>query len=553
MKTRQQQRHHNPDRHPRGKFCRFPSPSLRQPFSLKSLFFLLTAASLLALHPALPCQGQADYADAYEQSRNEFKAVQESVAATKSTLDASKIVIDKAEAQLRLNIQQLQKANKPVPENLKNAAARFKNARMTLKRSQGMLENFGDYSGKITAVTDVYDKVIELRAKMQEDSQLMGDLAGALRAIGTLMVEGADYVPVIGKAVGGYGTIAIGMVDKLGGLAKLIDSNRNQGQIGRGTHSIGDRNKIFREFQLNHPELKADVYTPSVPAYLYEPFGGPSEGNSVIWDEETRQFSIVPADIPARDIFRMTLLLQTRLSAAELKILMEHWKTVGAPHLKAARGLHTLLNSVRHGPFIDVVSRADRTSNGFLFRLLQDPDLFEALYVFDPETRADMHRSLKAVHDGLVAEGALDLAERLRTFAGKHKLGIAFTGPEPVAPKKPVQKKAEKKKEPGTAGTKTAAPELKKKQEAKKVAPVPPKPKPAAKTPPPVPPKPKNEVKKAAKTPAAKPPPKKPSVKAGQVVGSCSACIQNGMDCACGKAACRCCAKGDKNCNAFDL
>lgn len=553
METRQQQQHRNADHHHRGKFCRCPSPSLQQPFPLKSLFFLLTAASLLALHPASPCQGQTDYADAYEQSRNEFKAVQESVAATKSTLDASKIVIDKAEAQLRLNIQQLQKANRPVPENLKNDAARFKNARMALKRSQTMLENFGDYSEKITAVTDVYDKVVELRAKMQEDSQLMGDLAGALRVMGTLMVEGKDYIPVIGMAVGGYGTIAIGMVDKLGGIAKLINSNRNQGNIGRGTHSIGDRNKIFREFQLNHPELKADVYTPSVPAYLYEPFGGPDQGNSVIWDEEARQFSVVPADIPARDIFRMTLLLETRLSAAELKILMEHWKTVGAPHLKAARGLHNLLNSVRHGPFIDVVSRADRTSNGFLFRLLQDPDLFEALYVFDPKTREEMHQSVKAVHDGLVAEGALDLAEKLRGFAGKHKLGIAFSVPKPVPPPKPVQQKAEKQKKPGTAGTKTAAPEPKKTQEVKKAAPVPPKPKAAAKKPPPAPPKPQKEIKKAAKTPAPKPPPKKPSVKAGQVVGSCSACIQNGMDCACGKAACRCCAKGDKNCNAFDL
>ena len=278
---------------------------------------MLTAASLLALYFAPPCHGQADYADAYEQSRNEFKAVQESAAATKSTLDATKIVVDKAEAQLRLKIQQLQKANQPASENLKNAAARFKNARMTLKRSQDLLDNFAVYSGKVTAVTDVYDKVVELRTKMKEDSKLMGDLAGALRGLGTMMVEGSDYVPVIGKAVKVYGKVTIGMVDKLGGVAKAIDLQRNQGQIGRGTHSTGERNRIFHEFQRNHPELIADVYAPSLPAYLYEPIGGPREGNSVIWDEEARQFSVVPADIPAGDIFRMTLLLETRLSAAD--------------------------------------------------------------------------------------------------------------------------------------------------------------------------------------------------------------------------------------------
>jgi hypothetical protein len=554
MGTRGQKRHHNTDHHTRSKFCRRPSLSLQQPFHLKALFLLLTALILLALYPAPPCHGQSDYAEAYEQSRDEFKAVQGSAAATKSTLDATKIVVDKAEAQLRLNIQQLQRANQPVPENLKNAAAKFKNARMTLKRSQDLLDNFSVYSGKVTAVTDVYDKVVELRTKMNEDSNLMGNLAGALRGLGTMMVEGSDYIPVIGRAVKVYGEVTIGMVDKLGGVAKTIDSQRNQGQIGRGTHSTGERNRIFHEFQRNHPELIADVYVPSLPAYLYEPFGS-GEGNSVIWDEEARQFSVVPADIPARDIFRMTLLLETRLSAADLKILMEHWNASGALHLKAANGLHKLLNGVRHGPFIDIVSRVDRTTNGFLFRLLQDPDLFAALYVFDPKTRDEMHRSMKAVHDGLVAEGALDLAEKLRGFARKHKLGIAFTVPEPVAPPKPVQKKAEKKKEPVTADKKkSAAPEPKKMQEVNKVAPVPPKPKPAAKPPSPVPPKPQKEIKKAAKTPAPKPPPKKkPSVKAGQVVGSCSACIQNGMDCACGKAACRCCAKGDKNCNAYDL
>jgi len=57
-------------------------------------------------------------------------------------------------------------------------------------------------------------------------------------------------------------------------------------------------------------------------------------------------------------------------------------------------------------------------------------------------------------------------------------------------------------------------------------------------------------LEKVEEKPAA---PAKPTVKAGGVAGSCDECFQSGLECACGKAACRCCAPGDSNCNAYDL
>lgn len=46
--------------------------------------------------------------------------------------------------------------------------------------------------------------------------------------------------------------------------------------------------------------------------------------------------------------------------------------------------------------------------------------------------------------------------------------------------------------------------------------------------------------------------PSAPAVKAGDV-GNCGDCAKAGLDCACGRAACRCCARGDSGCNAYDL
>ena len=501
------------------------TPPLLLPSHLLPLLLMLTTLTILGLFHAASCLGESPYNDAYEQSRDEFKSVQESISTTKSTVVNTKKAVDAVEAQIRLKIQQLHKANQPIPDNLKNAAAKFKNARMALKRSQDLLANFGDYSEKITAATDVYDEIVELRNKMEVDRQAMGNLAAELRALGTLMEKGGEYVPILGDAIKAFGTITTGLVDKLGEVATTIDSNRNQDQIGRGTYDTNEKNRIFREFQRNHPELVGDVYFRSVPAYLYEPVGA-REGNSVLWDEETKQFFIVPADVPAKDIFKMTLLVDKRLSASNLTVLMDHWQENGAPNLETARNMQPLLNDLRQGPLADVVSRVSREGDGLLFRLLRNPRLFEALYVYAPKTREELHRELEAIHDGLIAEGALDKAAAIRAFSQQHKLEIAFTVNDPAVPAKQGKKTAEKKKT-AAAGQKTATQQREK------------------------------QMKEAKKETKAKPAPKpvtvEPKVKAGSVVGSCSDCAQNGLDCACGREACRCCAPGDSDCNAYDL
>jgi len=503
-----------------GKVFRHLPFTLRLPSSLPVLLLALAALTMLGWYRAASCHGQSSYGEAYEQSRDEFKSVQESVASTKSTVENTKKAVDAVEAQIRLKIQQLRKAGQPVPDNLKNAAARFRNARLALKRSRDALANFGDYSEKITAVTDVYDEIKELRGKMEADRQSMGDLAAELRALGTLMEKGGEYVPILGDAIKAYGAVTTGLVDKLGEVAVTIDSNRNQDQLGHGTHDTSEKNRIFREFQRSHPELIADVYHRSVPAYLYEPVGV-GEGNSVLWDEESRQFFIVPADVPAKDIFKMSLLVEKRLAASELQLLMSHWQESGAPHLETARAMQPLLNDLRQGPFADVVSRVSREGDGLLYRLLRNPRLFEALYVYGPDTRLKLHRDLLAIHDSLIAEGALDQAAAIRNFSRQHRLEIAFAVPDPAVSPKPAKKTAEKKK-PAAAAKQPAT----QKKEAKK----------------------EPRQKPAAKAAAAK-----PKTKAGSVVGSCSACADAGLDCACGREACRCCAPGDSDCNAFDL
>jgi hypothetical protein len=515
----------------------------------------LATMAVLALGPSAPCHAWSFWSaspeeEAYEKSRDEFKAVQDSVSTTKGSVENTKQALDVVVSQVDSEITRLKKARKPIPANLKNAAARLKNAQKTLERSQEILANFGEYSEKITAATDVYDEIVELRKKMEADRQSMGNLAAELRGLGKMMEKGGEYVPILGDAVKAYGTITTGLVDKLGEVATTIDQNRNQDQLGHGTYDTNEKNRLFREFQRNHSkELIADVYHRSVPPYLYEPVGGVREGNSVLWDEDSRQFTIVPKDVPATDIFKMTLLINKRLSASDLVVHMGEWKKGGAKRLDTARAMQTFLTRLRRGPASSVMSRVSSEDDDELFILLRNPRLFEARYVYDRQTHDQLHHNLQAIYDGLMAEGSVESkaqAEQIARFAKKYKLGIVFTKPAPVEQKKP-ERKTVKKEEPSFLDSlfDSSATQSKK---AKKVTPPANRKTAAPQQQPPQ----KEAIKTVKENPAPKPAAAKPAMKAGQV-GSCSDCAKSGLDCACGKAACRCCAPGDSNCNAFDL
>jgi hypothetical protein len=488
--------------------------------------------------------------EAYEKSRDEFKAVHEGASTAKDSVEKTKKAIDAVAGRVDSEIKHLKKGGQPIPRDLKNAAARLENARKTLERSQEFLTNFCDYSEKVTAATDVYDEIVELRKKMEADRQSMGELAAELRGLGKLMEKGGEYVPILGDAIKTYGTVTTGLVDKLGEVATTIDKNRNQDQLGHGTYDTNEKNRIFREFQRNHPkELIADVYYRSVPSYLYEPAGGVREGNSVLWDEESRQFTIVPRDVPAGDIFKMNLLIDKRLSASDLTAHIGEWKKGGAKRLETARAMQVLLNNLRKSSASTAVSRVSRDNDDELFILLRNPRLFEARYVYDRRAHDRLHQDLKAIYDGLIAEGSAAgkaQADQIYRFAKKYNLAIAFTKPVPVEAKKKEKKTAEKEG-PSFLDSlfNSNAPEKKK---TKKVPP--------ATTPKASAPQQQNQKESAPKTAVEKPAPKpaaaKPLMKAGQV-GSCGDCMRSGLDCACGKAACRCCAPGDSKCNAFDL
>jgi hypothetical protein len=268
----------------------------------------------------------------------------------------------------------------------------------------------------------------------------------------------------------------------------------------------------------------------------------------VLWDEDTKQFSIVPQDVPAKEIFKMTLLIDKRLSASELTMHMGEWKKGGAKRLETARAMQTFLNTLRKGSASSVISQVSRENDDELFILLRNSKLFEARYVYDRQAHDQLNHDLKAIYDGLMAEGSKESkaqAEQIRRFARKYNLSITFTEPASVEAKKP-EKRSAKKKEPSFLDSFIKAMATKPKKVEKKL----PTTRKAAT------PQPQNRheevAKSAEKKPAPKPAAAKQAVKAGSV-GSCSDCAQSGLDCACGRAACRCCAPGDSNCNAYDL
>lgn len=506
--------------------------------------FVLAAITLFSLGNAAPCHGgwpwtSSPEQEAYEQSRDEYKAVHESVAATKERVEKAKKATDMLVEELEAEINRLKRAGDAVPPKMKEAAAKWKNAQETLGRSQELLANFGDYSDKVTAAMDVYDEIVEVRKRMEEDQKILGPLGGQLDALGSIMKK-ADSIPILGEAIAKYGEITVKTVDALRQVANTIDKNKNQGTIGTGASDTNEKARIFRQFMHQHPkELIAVNYEPSTPPYLYVPEDEARGGASVLWDEEAKQFSLVPKGIPVKDIFKMSLLIDKRLEAPELIMHMQEWKKGGARRLEVGRAMHVLMNKLRNGPFVSVVSQVARDDHEDLFNLLRNPRLFEARYVYDRQTHDQLHRDLKAMHERLMAEGerGKPYAAAIRNFAKKYKLDIAFADPKAVESKK-AEKKNAGKEEPSFLENllDAVATELKKAPSpSQKSATPPPQPAPA----------------KSAPAPAAAP--AKPAVKPGAVVGTCAECRQSGLDCACGKAACRCCAPGDSNCNAFDL
>jgi len=531
-------------RHTRGNESRrfsFPfTPGL--PHALLSMTLALATMTLLGLGHAAPCHGGLwpfAYDDAYEKSRDEFKAVHESVSTTKDEVEAAKQVVDAVAGDIDSEIKRLKKAGMPISDKLKNAATRIKNAQKTLELSQELLTNFSDYSGKITAATDVYDEIVELRKKMAASYETLGPLGAEMQALGAIMQKG-ENIPILGKAIETYGTITTGLVNKLGEVATTIDKNRNQDLIGEGAYDTNEKARIFHEFRRSHPELVGLTYEPSSPSYLYAPEDEARGGPSVLWDEESKQFIVVPRDVPAKTIFQMQLLNDERLSASELVMHMDEWKKGGAKRLETAGAMHAFFNGLRKFDY-SVVSQ---NSHEDLSRLLRNPRLFEARYVYDRRTHEQLHNDLKAIYDGLMAKGDEDSkkqAAQIRRFAKKYKLDIAFTAP--VEPQNP-EKKATGKEEPSAVdgffrslaeGLDKVGKELEK-IDTKQSTP--------QRTATPQPQQQTTETKQVEE---------KPAVKAGGVVGSCGECIQSGLDCACGRAACRCCAPGDSNCNAYDL
>jgi len=520
------------------------SSMLRLPRHLPSFFLALVTMTLLGLGSAAPCHAgwwSSPEEDAYEQSRDEYKAVHEGVSETKESVEHTKKAVDEVVKQLDAEIDRLKKSGNAVPPKMKAAAAKLKNAQSTLERSQEILGNFGDYSDKVTAAMDVYDEILEVRKRMDADYQTLGALGAELDALGSMMKH-ADKVPILGQAIAAYGEMTVKMVDKLGQVANTIDKHKNQGLIGIGVSDTNEKARIFHEFQRNHPkELTGITYEPSTPPYLYVPEDEARGGSSVLWDEENKRFSLVPKDVPAKDIFKMTLLIDKRLSAPDLIMHMDEWKKGGAKRLDTARAMHSFFNKLRK-TCLTAVSQVTREDDDKLFLLLRNPKLFEARYVYDRQTHEQLHHDLKAIHDVLLAQGdeaSKAQAKQIRAFAKKYNLAIAFTAQAPVEPKKPEKKTAEKQ-EPSIIESffDAIATELKKAEKGGSSPATPPH---------------NQEEKPAPKPAATKPTGPKPAVKAGAVVGTCGECAQNGLDCACGKAACRCCAPGDANCNAFDL
>lgn len=408
---------------------------------LKSILFIFV---LMFLLNPLRVYAQQDYNQAYEQSKEEFVAVKESVDSLKGKVDKTKEAISLVEKHLRAQIMEMNRNKQPIPESMAKTVSNLKNARMTLARSQNVLNLFSEYSDKAINVSDIYDDINILRKKMDEDRRTMGDLSANLRLLGSAMSKSGEYIPILGEAIEAYGNIATGMIDKLGEVSIIIDQNRNQDHIGTGTHDTNEKSRLLRAMLADHPEL-ANTYYHSSPGYLYRPLH--SNGSGLIWDEDSRTFYVIPENVPAEKIFRMALLTGKRVEPHELKILTQNWNSISAPRLQVATGLHNILNRVATGPFVDAFSKVNRTSNDMLAGILVHKDIFEAYYTYSPQLRQHIDKFIKDLYSELVTQGATGEADIIYRFVNDNKLDIVLeqspppvknTFIKPVSPVEPI-------------------------------------------------------------------------------------------------------------------
>ncbi|MBI5624509.1 MAG: hypothetical protein HY924_12085 [Elusimicrobia bacterium] len=365
----------------------------------KDLVLRSALLAFLALGSAShPASADSDpYEDSVDRTAADFQTAAQSV--------------QEAEAHVRQAREAMAAAYEKVksspldPAQKKAALAKIREVSKTLQKYDRPLKRFTDAAAPVTRAQEVWQDLNELQETVEKDRASQGALAGDMRMIAKVMSDLGSEVPVIGGFVEAYGKMTDGMLDATGRVAEKLAAERNQGMVGgAGVYSAGETREKSSALKAKYPDLFDDMtFEPSQPPWVYTPIGQERKPQ-LVWDG--KGWEKVPEDADAVAIFRMSLRAGRRPDPAALLTLCKHWdrgrvrQEAAGEILDAIDALRGSANSGVQDAFNDAYFRSNQ-----LFEVLEaavdDPDVFRARYMYDPDSFSGTHAFLGRLYKGL--------------------------------------------------------------------------------------------------------------------------------------------------------
>ncbi|MGD9518260.1 MAG: VWA domain-containing protein [Armatimonadota bacterium] len=389
----------------------------------RDLYKLVGAVILLLILPLFTggrIQAEEWWEQAAEQSKDEFKAVIDSVSETVDKIDKAQQELESFEEWARKNLK---------GDELSGVLDKVRQVRESLEEQSKPLRLFQDHAGKvgevITAAWDLKQLADDARARRG------GQSAAALHVAAWLMNEYGDKVPIplVGDALKAYGQITQGILDATDQIAKTIDQNRNQNMFGAGTYG-GMDNPLYQELVKQYGKDLADAYTyaPCRVPYVYAPIGQ-DPGWCLVWNPDTQKWQKVDQPAAALEqIYRDRALVKGHTNP-DLLVGLAGLKDAIDEHQASAVDVLGLWEQMRKplmGNARDAFDAVNRKHDYDLWRFLDDPEGFRARYIYDSAFRGQVHQYMVETYEELSKRGVK--ATAIEDWAKRN--GVALPKPQ---------------------------------------------------------------------------------------------------------------------------
>lgn len=291
---------------------------------------------------------------------------------------------------------------------------------------------FADAAGKTKDGIDIVLDVKELAETMADYQAEQGSGAANLQALVFLGKKFGGDIPVLGDAITAYAEITEGILKATHKLSGSIRDNQQQGALGQGAQSSGEKAEAFRT--LFGDDAGGHAWVPTETPWIYTV----PEGRlpDAVWDGEAKSFQKVPQG-SAPDVHRKYRLTGKDLAPSFLVALCQpETRQKAQEREKAAEkylgflGVCTRSLGDEYLAYLD----ANKRSGWVMREWLRDPNVFIAKYAYDGAFKAEAQKAFKSLYEDLAKKLPADspLLKGMREWAAGQELALA-----PAAGEKP--------------------------------------------------------------------------------------------------------------------